>query len=287
MNKLCIYHDNCPDGFAAAWVINYYFRGKVDFHPAKWGENPPPVEDRDVIIVDFSYPKDILDDMCNLAKSLVVLDHHQSTEESLKGLVAVKNVYDLDIAKLRKLFDIKRSGVGLAWDYYFTTAPRLPLVNYIEDKDLWKFELKDSEQVNAGISLWPYNFEVWDYMMLSEKSFNEIRNNGEIVMKKNKQDIEKLLPSLTFRQKIGGYDVPVANMPITLCSEAGNKLAKGEPFAATFYELENYTIYSLRSLREEPQSLDVAKIAEQYGGGGHKHAAGFKIPSSKVFKSLT
>jgi nanoRNase/pAp phosphatase (c-di-AMP/oligoRNAs hydrolase) len=34
-------------------------------------------------------------------------------------------------------------------------------------------------------------------------------------------------------------------------------------------------VFSLRSTEE---GLDVAEIAKQYGGGGHKHASGFRVP---------
>jgi nanoRNase/pAp phosphatase (c-di-AMP/oligoRNAs hydrolase) len=38
-------------------------------------------------------------------------------------------------------------------------------------------------------------------------------------------------------------------------------------------------IFSLRSTEE---GLDVSEIAKLYGGGGHKHAAGFKVPHELV-----
>ena len=56
----------------------------------------------------------------------------------------------------------------------------------------------------------------------------------------------------------------------------GHLLGKGEPFAATFfYDGEGYVF----SLRSDDNGLDVSEIAKQYGGGGHKHAAGFKLKS--------
>ena len=37
-SPLCIYHANCVDGFAAAWVVRKAFHGVVDFHPGIYGE---------------------------------------------------------------------------------------------------------------------------------------------------------------------------------------------------------------------------------------------------------
>ena len=68
-------------------------------------------------------------------------------------------------------------------------------------------------------------------------------------------------------------EVWVANLPYTLCSEAGNILSKGEPFGATFYYDGEGVNWSLRS---DDNGVDVSDIAKKFGGGGHKHAAGFR-----------
>ncbi len=73
---------------------------------------------------------------------------------------------------------------------------------------------------------------------------------------------------------IGGWDVPVANLPYTMSSDAGHRLAQGEPFAACYWDTPNGRVFSLRSTDD---GLDVSAIAKQYGGGGHEHAAGFRL----------
>ena len=58
---LIIYHDNCADGFGAAWTVRQALGGEnVDFHAGHYGKPAPDVEGRDVIIVDFSYPYELL-----------------------------------------------------------------------------------------------------------------------------------------------------------------------------------------------------------------------------------
>jgi len=75
--------------------------------------------------------------------------------------------------------------------------------------------------------------------------------------------------------EIGGHCVPVANLPYTLVSDAGHLLAKGAPFAACYWDTPEGRVFSLRSTDE---GLDVSAIAKQYGGGGHIHASGFRVP---------
>jgi nanoRNase/pAp phosphatase (c-di-AMP/oligoRNAs hydrolase) len=66
--------------------------------------------------------------------------------------------------------------------------------------------------------------------------------------------------------------VPVVNLPYMMASEAANRLAEGEPFAAAYFDRADARVFSLRSRG------DVSAIAKAYGGGGHRNAAGFQGP---------
>lgn len=65
--------------------------------------------------------------------------------------------------------------------------------------------------------------------------------------------------------------IPTANSPV-LISEVGNKLCQGHPYSMVYFDKDNMHHVSLRS---DEHGLDVSEIAKTYGGGGHKHAAGF------------
>jgi nanoRNase/pAp phosphatase (c-di-AMP/oligoRNAs hydrolase) len=102
---LVIYHGNCPDGFTAAWVTARKL-GDVELLAAKYGDDPPLEEatGRRVVIVDFSYPREKLEQL-HATGSLLVLDHHKTAEADLQGLPYC-------------VFDMQRSGARLAWDYF-------------------------------------------------------------------------------------------------------------------------------------------------------------------------
>jgi nanoRNase/pAp phosphatase (c-di-AMP/oligoRNAs hydrolase) len=57
-------------------------------------------------------------------------------------------------------------------------------------------------------------------------------------------------------------------------SDIGNLLSEDVPFAASYFDSEHSRMFSLRS---RPGGLNVSLIAERYNGGGHEHAAGFKV----------
>jgi oligoribonuclease NrnB/cAMP/cGMP phosphodiesterase (DHH superfamily) len=300
MRPLCIYHGNCFDGFGAAWVLNKFFKGEIDFHPGIWGV-PPPLDkmtiDTDVYIVDFAYPEKELAQINRVARSMTVLDHHATSEAFLVSLETVERYTDLPLyngnsaiehggymVHASKLFDLKRSGAGLAWDFFYTGKRRPKTLNAIEDRDLWRFALSETKEIQAGLSTHPFDFELWDTFMEGDYAAYALADDGAIVLKKENQDIDSILAISKFRQVIAGYDVPVANVPVTLCSEAGQKMAKGELFAATYYDsAAGWRQYSLRSDANDPKALDVSKIAERFGGGGHKNASGFRIQSNMAY----
>jgi len=280
---LCIYHGNCFDGFTAAWTVWKRFGDNVDFFEGHYGAEPPDVTGRDVIIVDFSYKRRVLMEMAKSARTIFVLDHHKTAEEELRGLLSERH-YDpnawADMAEfdgtypVRAVFDMDRSGAGLAWDFFHPGKARIPLINHVEDRDLWRFALPFTREVHAAMSSYPFDFGAWDEIA-AKCARGDLIAEGAAIDRKHLRDIETLLKITKTRISIMGHDVPIANLPITMCSDAGNIMAKGEPFAVTYYDGPTERHYSLRST---DAGLDVSMVAKAYGGGGHRNAAGFKLP---------
>ncbi len=132
-SNLCIYHGpGCLDGFMASWVVRLALTdNNVEFLARDYQDPPPDLEllrDRDVYIVDFSYKRDVLTQMAQVAKRVVVLDHHAGAEKELSGLDdEIKSKYGL--TNLVIWFDQTRSGAGLAWDWFSMMQRRLYYYN--------------------------------------------------------------------------------------------------------------------------------------------------------------
>jgi uncharacterized protein len=281
MRPLCIYHAYCADGFAAAWIVRRALGGEVDFHPASYGQGPPEVAHRDVIMVDFSFKRHVLDEMAATANSVLILDHHKTAAEELNGLEhpCKWSLWEPLTRTYRQrcmtaaLFDMERSGAGLSWDYFFQDKPRPPLINRIEDRDLWRFKFPDTRDVQANVFSYPHDFDVWDKLM--EEPLLSLAMQGSAIERKHHKDIAELVGATKRRMVIGGHSIPVANLPYTLSSDAGHLMCKGEPFAACYLDTPDGRTFSLRSTDE---GLDVSTVAKIYGGGGHRNAAGFRMP---------
>lgn len=141
---IVIYHGNCYDGFTAAWLFWREHPG-ADFYPAVYGQfdiGDVPVEGRDVVMVDFSLKRDEMIRLNKRAASFVCLDHHKTAEAELEGL---------DFC----VFDMEKSGAQLAWIFlhdHDDVGPPPSLVEYTADRDLWRFSLPDSRQINALVA---------------------------------------------------------------------------------------------------------------------------------------
>ncbi len=298
-SPLCIYHGNCADGFGAAWAVRYALGDAVEFHPGVYQDAPPDVTGRDVILVDFSYKRPVLLEMADKARSMLVIDHHKSAAEDLaadgnyivdfgnytgnqtwqrfRDNVMQDEMEGCPYARIYAIFDMERSGAGMAWDF-FVGGGRPPLIDHIEDRDLWRFKLDGTREIQAVVFSHPYDFDVWDDLIArsqDDADRGRMIAEGEAIERKHHKDVAELVATFRRRMVIGGTEVWAANLPYTLTSDAGHLMAQGEPFAACYWDTPEGRVFSLRSTED---GADVSAIAKQYGGGGHRNASGFRLP---------
>ncbi|TDV17317.1 DHHA1 domain-containing protein [Paraburkholderia caballeronis] len=268
-NPLVIYHGNCADGFSAAWCFWRKYGESADYVAGVYGAPPPEVGGRDVYLVDFSYKRDVVAVMIESASSVMLIDHHKTAIEDLAGLPGLRQYVDLD-----------RSGATLAWDFLFLGEDRPLLLGHVEDRDLWRFRLPGTREIQAFVFSHEYTFELWDRLMSADQvELVKMTAAGAAIERKHHKDIAELVKVCRRRMMIGGHDVPVASLPYTMSSDAGHLMAQGEPFAACYWDTASGRTFSLRST---DTGLDVSDIAKQYGGGGHARAAGFRVPGNHL-----
>jgi len=264
---LCIYHANCADGFGAAWVVRAALP-EATFHPGVYGETPPDVSGFDVVMVDFTYPRDTIIAMAEVANSVVIIDHHAPALAQLVDLPDNVNV----------VFDKEHSGAMLTWKYFFLENPAPPLIAHIEDRDLWRFDLPNTKEIMACVFSHPYDFDVWGRLMTDDPYW--LKREGEVILRKHNKDIAEMLPAATRYLTIAGYVVPAANVPWMMASDVGHILCEDFPFSATYWDGDGVRHFSLRS--RKGVGVDVADIARKFGGNGHINAAGFKVSFKKA-----
>ncbi len=301
MKKLCIYHGNCDDGFGAAWAVRHALGDDVEFHAGMYGREPPDVADRDVILVDFSYKRPVLDLMLQSgdvrqARSILILDHHKTAAEDLAGIEAPhpgdgydprgwRSDWEQQMAwPVRAVFDMNRSGAGLAWDFFHPGQARPAFINYIEDRDLWRKALPGGDEFTIALRSYPQDFGTWD--VLAAQGPDALIAEGQGIQRYYRLRIEELKRGayrslIYFDGGLAGSQEAVCmavNAPYFAASEvAGEMCAEpGVDFGLCYFEgSSGEYYYSLRSRGD----FDVSVVARSYGGGGHKNAAGFKSKS--------
>jgi oligoribonuclease NrnB/cAMP/cGMP phosphodiesterase (DHH superfamily) len=297
MKPLVIYHANCADGFTAAWAVRQAM--DAEFHPGVYGKAPPEVAGRDVILVDFCYPFDVLMRLGRAARSVLVLDHHKTAEQELQPSDAVDQaLVRLDLSYIRinwkwedvqnlaehdrahmgracvyALFDLKRSGAGIAWDFFHPGKPRPTFLDHVEDRDLWRFALQHTREICATVHSHPYTFQAWD--ALAAETTYSLYQQGLVLERARAKDVAEQVALSRRELVIGNYRVPAASIPRALVSDAGHLMGKGRPFAACYYDTAAGRVFSQRSTTD---AVDVSEVAALYGGGGHARAAGFTVP---------
>ena len=258
---LVLYHANCADGFGAAWAARKKY-GACQCIPVNYAGTIPDVEGLDVLIVDFCFPEEVMALLKKSAASLMVIDHHGTAK---------------DVASKYGIFDNSKSGAVLTWEYLFPNTPLPRLLQYVQDRDLWKWELPFSREFSAGLALYPQDFNVWNNIA---EHTQQVVDAGSTVLLYQKQLIDKHVKNAVIRN-IFGYNVPCVNATV-LMSEIGEQLCIGHPFSATYFDrADGMRIWSLRSNKET--GIDVGALAKtQPGGGGHKNAAGFQTLNPDV-----
>ncbi|HDY8063151.1 DHHA1 domain-containing protein [Vibrio vulnificus] len=277
MNKtICIYHANCCDGMGAAWVVHQALNENddVEFIAASYQGELPEVKDAHVVIVDFSFKQDQMRQLAKQAASVLVIDHHKTAQAELIPLI--------ESGVIQGVFDMTQSGAMLTWNHFFPGQEPPALIKHIQDRDLWKFELPGTREIQAALYSYPMELDVWDKLM--ELDVQQLYQEGVAIDRAHLKNVKDLVEFCAFESVIAGNTVPTLNCNYMFASDAGNIMAEGVLFSATYQETGGYRKYSLRSVPNG--GIDVSEIAARFGGGGHKHAAGFKIALSELSRLL-
>lgn len=268
-----LYHSNCPDGFGAAWAAWMHFEefrpADVSYQAVNYDQPLPEIPDgSDVFIVDFSYPREVLTALAERCH-ICVIDHHATAKDALA---------DLPFA----FFDMSKSGAVLTWEHFFPSRDVPEILLYLQDRDLWQWKLPASKEINAALwrgthrdfHVWKSIAHLWDKGVTNAKE--RLIQAGEAIAFSDALSVETLCRHpATLR--ILCYTVPAVNTPV-LQSEVGHRLLQMHPkapFAVTWMtRSDGLLLFSLRARSED--DFSVAQIAKEFGGGGHKAAAGFQ-----------
>lgn len=264
-----IYHAQCRDGFGAAYAAWKKFGDEASYIPRKTQDGiPEGLEDKKLFIVDYSYKKPELEELIKRNKSVVVIDHHATSQEAVESFKG--NVFDMD-----------HSGAVLAWKYFHPHVEVPKLLLYIEDHDLWKFKMEHNREFGAALGEYNQDFETWDKLnenLEDRDDFSKFISHGAALAGFEDKFVQKLL---AFREKVvfEGHEVYAVNCSRIYRSIVAHELSTlngkegGIEMAIVYYHYDGKVHCSLRSNGD----VDVRLMAEKYEGGGHKNASSIRV----------
>jgi hypothetical protein len=278
---LIIYHGrNCPDGFGAALAAWLYYGDSAQYLGLDHGDvntvdDLPPVAGRTVYVLDFSFSAEILQAIDQSAAKLVMLDHHKSAAEKLTGFACRCGVVH---------FDMSKSGSRLAWEFFHPEQPVPALLQYIEDRDIWKWEFPESAGFLSALDMEPQQFARWqEIAAFTPGQLTAFMARGEAMDEKYRKlcaDIAEGAQPLVFN----GIEGLMVNAPGMFHSLVGDLLsAKTGTFALMWSAGAQGVKVGLRAQR----NFDCIALAESMGGGGHAQACGFKMGVERLPELLT
>ena len=255
---LVIYHKNCTDGFGAAYSAWRLLGNRAEYVACSHGEAPPDVKGKNVAICDFSFKNEVTKKMIEEAEALVILDHHKS---------AMVELHDIPDA----IFNMEKSGAVITWEFFHPGKDVPKFIQYIEDRDLWKWDLPYSREFAAAFDMVPFNFEDFD-KFVDDSVFDDAVKRGSYILAYSKTVVKKIA-SKALPRKLAGHEALVVNASHWM-SEVGSALSPHCDLAMIWYHDHNDKKIKV-SLRAFHDNIDASEIAKQFGGGGHKSAAGF------------
>ena len=268
---LVLYHDNCPDGFTAAWAVWKALGDVAEYRPMNYGQHMPSApsdyEGRRLIFVDFSLPREELRKLIEFGAHIEVYDHHKTAEADLQ-----------DLSGAKVIFDMNRSGAGIAWDEFNPGGAtwmglRPKLVSYVEDRDLWRWALPDSREISEFIFSVERTFKEWDQLAAGVEHYHEqLVEAGKALLRAKRIRVATICENVRWLA-LGGHQIPIVNTAWDF-SEIGEHLCERFPEAPCggyYFDRADKRQWGFRSRG----GFDVGALCKQYGGGGHQAAAGF------------
>jgi oligoribonuclease NrnB/cAMP/cGMP phosphodiesterase (DHH superfamily) len=260
---LVIFHGGCADGTGAAVAAYYAFGEAAEYRPSSYSDPPPPVEDirgRDVFILDFSFSRPAIEEIARSARSLLVIDHHKTAAERLGGMPNV-------------VIDQSHSGAYLAWRHF--VGESVPsLIAYIEDRDLWRWQLPHSREVSAALVARGVVRDLRAMKLLNESwstEWDRLVAEGIALVEMEKQMVMRMV-GCAEPVTIAGVSALATNATV-LFSEVGDELVRQAQVGITWGWDGKRKLFRV-SLRSSGD-VDVSQIASTFGGGGHRRAASF------------
>ena len=266
----CIYHIADHDGKGSAAIVKSVYP-EIEFLGINHDMEIPKeqINQHDKIIVcDYCLPLDYMAEL-NGQKDLTWIDHH----------ISAINEYEEAHAKgMKEIKGLRQDGTAaivLTWQYFYPqkeVPEGVKLLGMSDIYDLSDERVKPFEYAMQAAGVNRPTDEIWESVLDGTMNIEEMVSKGKAILSYIQVRNYRLVRGISFTSEYKGHKCICANMPQGK-SEFFDSLDILDrfDFMVNFFMNKhncwNLSFYSYKN-------FDVSKIAAEFGGGGHFHAAG-------------
>lgn len=225
---------------------------------------------KEIYTLDMTFSESVTRQLIRDNIRVTSIDHHISS----KAVTEMTQQYS---------YALDHSGAVLAWQYFHPDTPVPRMLLSVEDMDLWHLKIPGTAELYAYLDLFDFDFSVWSDLVADfedDAKRATIIEMGAIVVRHENKVIEKMIAKYAHQIMLGDTIAYAINASSAFRTQMGHVLADRSPsgIGIVWWETSDGNVaVSLRGVGD----ADVAALAERYGGGGHKHAAGFRVNALK------
>ena len=318
MKTVCVYHSKDLDGWMSAGIVKHWWElntkmqeggirsDTIDFIGYNYGQPIPDLSEYDkVIMCDISFPKEVMSNLMLFHKNnFIWIDHHVS---------AIRDNNDVDL-KSNGIRDTNYAACELTWKYFMSNP--VDKFGEVEDQNpmpeivrlLGRYDCFGHKGTPEELKVLEFQYGARQCISNYEEAYTELLYSlqnypikSEIPIHENGKAIYRYLCTDAKQSYKNGFEIRLFTYTeedhmnphkfICINKERFNPINFGIDYhqdgydgAACFHRTKDgrwaFSLYN------DNGKVDCSQIAKQFGGGGHKGAAGFIIDDiNKIIKN--
>jgi len=294
----CVFHAPCPDGTASAFAVGRAFPDCAMFGVNRGSDDTdaelPDRElfyNKNVVLVDYVYSKDLMIDLIESASSVTVVDHHMSEYDLLNELL---DIYGRE--KFQFLYSDQVCAAVLCWKWLFPETSLPVLYQYINDNDTGSWLLPNVGWFRRGMGvaspiIRPGHSKFSDFQIFSEglengKKFLLSRMvMGMLACDIEWRDLRAEVQRSSDRQlrACPEYWCRLVNVSHNSGGIHSALLEDGiADFSMTYFRVDCNGSWKCSLRSRDNGGVNVGAIAAKLGGGGHWCAGSFTLRCENI-----
>lgn len=267
---LCVYHIADHDGKGSAAIVRSVYPD-IELLGLNHDMDIPYEEIKKhdkIVICDYCLPMDFMFEL-NQTKDLTWIDHHISVIKEYETRV------EQGEAKIKGLRRDGTAALVLTWEYFYPDKEvplGIKLLGLSDIYDLRDERVRPFEYAMQSMGVNRPNEPIWDELINNTLDIEATVAKGNAILSYIKVRNYRLVRGISFTSEYKGHRCICANMPQGKSEffDSLDNLNRFDFMVNFFMNKHNCWNLSFYSYK----NFDVSKIAAEFGGGGHFHAAG-------------